>query len=64
MDSYSLNWRKKQKSDQQLMLPAGESDAGGDDDSIGDGLGFNHAIGNGSSSIKIVRAAKDQALSQ
>ena len=46
------------------MLPAGESDAGGDDDSIGDGLGFNHAIGNGSSSIKIVRAAKDQALSQ
>ena len=41
------------------MLPAGESDAGDDDDSVGDGLGFNHSLGNGTSSIKIVRAAKD-----
>lgn len=52
------------------MLPAGESDACDDDDSVGDGLGLNYHLengqkdGGGSSSIKIVRTAKDQALSQ
>ena len=50
------------------MLPAGDSDLGeDDDDSIEGCLGKDlnsAALGGGQSSIKIVRTAKDKALSQ
>eukprot|EP00353_Schmidingerella_taraikaensis_P001497 CAMPEP_0185599156 /NCGR_PEP_ID=MMETSP0434-20130131/82498_1 /TAXON_ID=626734 ORGANISM="Favella taraikaensis, Strain Fe Narragansett Bay" /NCGR_SAMPLE_ID=MMETSP0434 /ASSEMBLY_ACC=CAM_ASM_000379 /LENGTH=68 /DNA_ID=CAMNT_0028228431 /DNA_START=1952 /DNA_END=2158 /DNA_ORIENTATION=- len=68
MDSYALNWRQGRRTGQQQLLPAGDSDCGEDDDDSVEGyldVDYDCAVkGGGSSSIKIVRTAKDKALSQ